>query len=87
MVRQVEQVLVDRGREVVQEIVAYAATTRKRRGRRAAVEVLGLLRAPAASDLLLELVRDPDRELRIRVRQGRGRDRGPALPRRIRRAS
>jgi HEAT repeat protein len=66
VVRQVEQVLVDRGREVVQEIVAYAATTRKRRGRRAAVEVLGLLRAPAAADLLLELVRDPDRELRIR---------------------
>jgi HEAT repeat protein len=66
VVRQVEQVLVDRGREVVPEIVAYAATTSKLRGRRAAVEVLGLLRAPAASDLLLELVRDGDRELRIR---------------------
>ena len=66
VVRQVEQVLVDRGREVVSEIVAYATATTKRRGRRAAVEVLGLLRAPAAADLLLELVRDPDRELRIR---------------------
>jgi HEAT repeat protein len=66
VVRQVEQVLVDRGREVVPEIVAYAGTTSKPRGRRAAVEVLGLLRAPAASDLLLELVRDGDRELRIR---------------------
>jgi HEAT repeat protein len=66
VVRQVEQVLVDRGREVVQEIVAYAATTRRLRGRRAAVEVLGLLRAPAAAVLLLELVHAEDRELRIR---------------------
>jgi len=66
VVRQVEQVMVDRGREVVPEIVVYAAATTKRRGRRAAVEVLGLLRAPAAADLLLGLVRDPDRELRIR---------------------
>jgi HEAT repeat protein len=66
VVRQVEQVLVDRGREVVAEIVAYGATTPKLRGRRAAVEVLGLLRAPAAADLLLDLVRATDRELRIR---------------------
>jgi HEAT repeat protein len=66
VVRQVEQVLVERGREVVAEIVAFAATTPKLRGRRAAVEVLGLLRAPAAADLLLELVRADDRELRIR---------------------
>jgi HEAT repeat protein len=67
VVRQVEQVLIERGREVVPEIVAYAATSRRLRGRRAAVEVLGLLRAPPAADLLLELVRHPDRELRIRA--------------------
>ena len=67
VVRQVEQVLIERGREVVPEIVAYAATSPKLRGRRAAVEVLGLLRAPLAADLLLELVRHPDRELRIRA--------------------
>ena len=66
VVRQVEQVLVDRGREVVSELVAYAAITTKLRGRRAAVEVLGLLRAPAAADLLLELVHAADTELRIR---------------------
>jgi hypothetical protein len=67
VVRQVEHVLIERGREVVPEIVAYAETTPKLRGRRAAVEVLGLLRAPLAADLLLELVRHPDRELRIRA--------------------
>jgi HEAT repeat protein len=67
VVRQVEQVLIDRGREVVPEIVAYAETSLKLRGRRAAVEVLGLLRAPLAADLLLGLVRHPDRELRIRA--------------------
>ena len=67
VVRQVEQVLIDRGREVIPEIVAYATNTRRLRGRRAAVEVLGLLRAPQAADLLLELVRHPDRELRIRT--------------------
>jgi HEAT repeat protein len=67
VVRQVEQVLVERGSEVVAEIVAYAQTTPKLRGRRAAVEVLGLLRAPLAAELLLDLVRHPDRELRIRA--------------------
>jgi HEAT repeat protein len=65
--RQVEQVLVERGREVIPEIVAYARTSPSLRGRRAAVEVLGLLRAPLAADLLLDLVRHPDRELRIRA--------------------
>jgi HEAT repeat protein len=67
VVRQVEQVLIDRGREVVPQIMAYAETSPKLRGRRAAVEVLGLLRAPLAADLLLELVRHRDRELRIRA--------------------
>jgi HEAT repeat protein len=67
VVRQVEQVLIERGREIVPDIVAYAETSPKLRGRRAAVEVLGLLRAPLAADLLLELVRHPDRELRIRA--------------------
>jgi HEAT repeat protein len=67
VVRQVEQVLIDRGREVVQAIVAYAETTPTLRGRRAAVEVLGFLRAPQAATLLLELVRHPDRELRVRA--------------------
>jgi HEAT repeat protein/PBS lyase HEAT-like repeat-containing protein len=67
VVRQVEQVLIERGREVVLEIVSYAETSQKLRGRRAAVEVLGLLRAPQAADLLLELVRHPDRELRVRA--------------------
>ena len=67
VVRQVEQVLIERGREVVPEIVAYAETSSKLRGRRAAVEVLGFLRAPQAADLLLELVRHSDRELRIRA--------------------
>jgi HEAT repeat protein len=67
VVRQVEQVLIERGREVVPELVAYAAASRSLRGRRAAVEVLGLLRAPLAADLLLGLVRHADRELRIRA--------------------
>jgi HEAT repeat protein len=65
--RQVEQVLIERGREVVPQIVAYAESSRKMRGRRAAVEVLGLLRAPLAADLLLELVRHSDRELRLQA--------------------
>jgi HEAT repeat protein len=52
---------------VVDELVDYAATSRSLRGRRAAAEVLGLLRAPQAAGLLLDLVRHPDRELRIRA--------------------
>jgi HEAT repeat protein len=60
-------VLIERGREVVLEIVAYAETGPKLRGRRAAVEVLGLLRAPEAATLLLTLVHHPDRELRTRA--------------------
>lgn len=72
VVRQVEQVLIDRGREVVSAIVAYAARTARLRGRRAAVEVLGLLRAPEAADVLLDLVRHPDRELRVRAVKAAG---------------
>jgi HEAT repeat protein len=67
VVRQVEHVLIDRGREVVEAIVDYAATSTALRGRRAAVEVLGLLRTPLAADLLLQFVAHPDRELRIRA--------------------
>jgi HEAT repeat protein len=67
VVRQVEQVLIERGREVVPEIVAYAARTQRLHARRAAVEVLGFLRTPLATDLLLDLVRHPDRELRTRA--------------------
>lgn len=67
VVRQVEQVLIERGREIVPEIVAYAEQSPHVRGRRAAVEVLGLLRTPVAANLLLGLVRHPDRELRIRA--------------------
>jgi HEAT repeat protein len=67
VVRQVEEVLLERGREVVAEIVEYARTTPALRGCRAAVEVLGLLRAPAAADLLLDLVRHRDQELRVRA--------------------
>ena len=67
VVRQVEEVLLERGREVLPEIVAYAESSRTLRGQRAAVEVLGLLRAPLAADLLLDLVRRPDRGLRLRA--------------------
>jgi HEAT repeat protein len=67
VVRQVEQVLIDRGREVVPEIVAYAESCPTLRGRRAAVEVLGLLRAPEAADLLLQVARHPDRQLRTQA--------------------
>ena len=67
VVRQVEQVLIDRGREVIPELVAYAETSPRLHGRRAAVEVLGFLRTPLAAELLLELVWHPDRELRIRA--------------------
>jgi HEAT repeat protein len=60
------EVLASRGPEVVSAILAYAANTRSRGGRLAAIELLGLLRIGSASPLLLEFMRSPDPEIRVK---------------------
>ena len=65
--RQAEDILIKQGREVVGEILTYTRATDSLIGRRAAVELLGWLRAPEATDLLLGLFDDPDLELRIKA--------------------
>jgi HEAT repeat protein len=67
VVRRAQEVLLDTGPAAVREIVRHARATASAETRRAAVELLGALRDPAASDLLLEWARHPDVELRTKV--------------------
>jgi hypothetical protein len=62
----VQEVLAERGREVADAILSYAAGTSSRRGRLAAIELVGWLRITAASDLLLTGMSDLDPEVRVK---------------------
>jgi HEAT repeat protein len=61
-----QEVLAERGREVVDGILAYTENTSSRAGRLAALELLGLLKITTASDLLLGFMTDPDPEVRVK---------------------
>ncbi len=65
--RQAQDILAERGRTVAREIRAYVRNTGNRRGRLAAVELLGWHRAPEAAWLLLELLQDADPEMRVKA--------------------
>jgi HEAT repeat protein len=67
VVRRVQEVLLDTAPDAAGEIVRHAQGTESAAARRAAVELLGALRDPLASELLLELVDTPDPELRTKV--------------------
>jgi HEAT repeat protein len=61
-----QEVLAERGREVVGAILAFIENTASRSGRLAAIELLGLLKITAASSLLLGYMSDPDPEVRVK---------------------
>jgi HEAT repeats len=61
-----QEVLAERGREVAGAIVNYADTTSSRRGRLAAIELIGWLRITTAADLLVRLTSDLDPEVRVK---------------------
>jgi HEAT repeat protein len=61
-----QEVLAERGREVVDAILTYTENTASRAGRLAAIELLGLLKITAASNLLLRYMTDPDPEVRVK---------------------
>jgi HEAT repeat protein len=61
-----QEVLAERGREVVDGILAYTENTSSRAGRLAALELLGLLKITTASNLLLGFMTDPDPEVRVK---------------------
>jgi HEAT repeat protein len=65
--RQAQAILAERGGKVAREIRSYLRTTGNRRGRLAAVELLGWHRAPEATPLLLDLVAADDPELRVKA--------------------
>ncbi|NNL65832.1 MAG: HEAT repeat domain-containing protein, partial [Myxococcales bacterium] len=67
VVRRIQEVLIEAAPDAADEIVAYARRTPSDSARRAAVELLGALRDPRASECLLELVEDDDPELRTKV--------------------
>jgi HEAT repeat protein len=66
--RQAQDILAERGQRVAPEIRTYlGSVATNRRGRLAAVELLGWHRAPEAAPLLLELLGDADLEMRIKA--------------------
>ncbi len=70
--RRAQEVLAERGREIVDALMSYTDETANREGRLRAIELLGWLRVSGAVDLLLRLIRDPDLELRIKVVKAAG---------------
>lgn len=61
-----QEVLAQRGHEVVDAILAYAENTSNRAGRLATIELLGWLRITTASDLLVGFMSDLDPEVRVK---------------------
>lgn len=61
-----QEVLAQRGREVVDAIIAYAETTSNRAGRLATIELVGWLRITTASELLIGFMSDMDPEVRVK---------------------
>jgi hypothetical protein len=61
-----QEVLAERGREVIEAILTYAENTSSRSGRLAAIELIGWLRVTAASHLLLGFMSDLDPEVRVK---------------------
>jgi HEAT repeat protein len=64
--RRAQEVLAERGNEVRDAILAYAAKSANRSGRLAAIELLGWLRIPGAAELLLDFMGDLDPEVRVK---------------------
>jgi HEAT repeat protein len=65
--RRAQEVLAERGQEVKEAILAYAATSANRAGRVAAIELIGWLRIPEGAELLLDCVSDLDPEIRVKA--------------------
>jgi HEAT repeat protein len=64
--RRAQEVLAQRGNEVKDAILAYAARSANRSGRLAAIELLGWLRIPGGAELLLDFMGDLDPEVRVK---------------------
>ena len=67
VVRRAQELLLGTAPDAAAEIVRHARGTDSAPARRAAVELLGALRDPLASELLMELVDAPDPELRTKA--------------------
>jgi HEAT repeat protein len=65
--RRAQEVLAERGREIEDALLSYAGETASREGCLRAIELLGWLRVSAAVELLLQLMGDPDLEIRVKV--------------------
>jgi HEAT repeat protein len=64
--RRAQEVLVERGRVVAPEILAYAGHTTNRNGRLAAIELMGWLRIASGVELLILSMSDLEPEVRIK---------------------
>ena len=63
----VQEILAERGREVVDAIINYAGSTSNRGGRLAAIELIGWLRITTGTHLLLGFMTDMDPEVRVKT--------------------
>jgi HEAT repeat protein len=63
--RRALDILAERGTQAVDQILTYAQSTDNRDGRRAAIELLGLLRSPQAVPYLLERIWSPHPDERL----------------------
>jgi hypothetical protein len=63
----VQEVLAERGREVIETVINYAESTASRGGRLAAIELIGWLRITAGTHLLLGFITDLDPEVRVKT--------------------
>lgn len=67
VVRRIQEVLLDTAPHAAAEVVRHTRASENPAVRRAGVELLGALRDPEASELLLELVGADDREIRTKA--------------------
>jgi HEAT repeat protein len=67
VVRRAQEVMLDAAPDAAGEIVKHARDTENPAARFAAVELLGALQDPQASELLLEFIEDPNPELRTKA--------------------
>jgi HEAT repeat protein len=64
--RRAQEVLAERGQEVKDAILSYAAKSANRSGRLAAIELLGWLRISGGAELLVGFMTDLDPEVRVK---------------------
>jgi HEAT repeat protein len=67
IVRAVQEILVARSKDVLEDVLRFIRDTQSSQALRAATEVLAIVRQPGSTDVLLDLLEHPDPEIRIKA--------------------